>query len=42
MTVLLWTGLGLLVVLMLVLVVGLFVEERALRVPRIYDDQSLR
>jgi len=41
MTLLIWVGFGVLAVLMLLVIVGLFVEERALEVPRIYDDQSL-
>ena len=40
MTLLIWVGFGVLAVLMLLVIVGLFVEERALEVPRIYDDQS--
>ncbi len=38
----LWITLGLLAVGMIVVVVGLFVEERALEPPRLYDDEALR
>ena len=42
MTDVLWITLGLLAVGMIVVVVGLFVEERALEPPRLYDDEALR
>jgi hypothetical protein len=37
-----WIGLGLLTVIMAIVMIGLFVEERAVELPRLYDNDSLR
>ena len=37
-----WIGLGLLAIVMAAVMIGLFVEERAVELPRLYDDDSLR
>jgi hypothetical protein len=42
MTIMLWIGGGVAALVALMVVVSLFVEERALSLPRLYDEQSLR
>jgi hypothetical protein len=41
MTPLLWAGFGLMGVFTVILAVGLFIEERAIRPPRLYEDSEL-
>jgi len=40
-TTLVWIGFGILAAVVILVTVGLFVEERALQLPRLYDDESL-
>ena len=42
MTAFAWIGFGILAAGVVLIVLGLFVEERALQIPRLYDDDSLR
>jgi hypothetical protein len=37
-----WIGLAVLAVVMTAVMIGLFVEERAVEIPRLYDNDSLR
>jgi hypothetical protein len=41
-TALVWIGLGIVVAMVLLVTLGVFVEERALQVPRLYEDDSAR
>jgi len=41
-TPLVWIGLGIVVAMVLLVTVGVFVEERALEIPRLYEDDSAR
>ena len=41
MTPLLWAAFGLMGIFTVILAVGLFVEERAIRSPRLYEDSEL-
>jgi uncharacterized protein YneF (UPF0154 family) len=41
-TALVWIGLGIVVAMVLLVTLGVFVEERALEIPRLYEDDSAR
>jgi hypothetical protein len=41
-TALVWISLGIVVAMVLLVMVGVFSEERALEIPRLYEDDSAR